>query len=271
MLRPRRLTSWVLPRNARCRHTLCAVCAQVGQLGCAGCHLVAVATRVVQHPQAPAPRPPTQHRRSAAHPLAPPCPCRMARKKCRTKAPVELVQCPVCDGTMRMTTLLHIHFDTCLKRKQQQQRRQPGGHGGGASPEQQLAGPHPQQVQLQQQADEFASSEYAALYYEGSGVSAPGGHVGGRVGGTPSLLLHVVIVSRVPAGVILPSMHAFCLALPPAPRPTPTPPRPPSGLPAARPPGAAARRARRRRPATQAPADRGAFAPAGLASAPCNQ
>ncbi|PSC75344.1 hypothetical protein C2E20_1342 [Micractinium conductrix] len=98
----------------------------------------------------------------------------MASKKCRTKAPVELVQCPVCDGTMRMTTLLHIHFDTCLKRKQQQQRRQPGGHGGGASPEQQLAGPHPQQVQLQQQADEFASSEYAALYYEGSGPAPPG-------------------------------------------------------------------------------------------------
>ena len=42
-------------------------------------------------------------------------------------------------------------------------------------------------------------------------------------------------------------MHSALLCHP-HPAPPPTPPRPPSGLPAARPPGAAARRARRRRP-----------------------
>ena len=194
----------------------------------------------------------------------------MGRKKCRTKAPVELVQCPVCDMTMRMTTL-DMHFDTCLKRKEQQQRLEPGGHGGGASPEQQLAGPNPLQVQLQQQADEDGtSSKLASLYYE-SGVSGPGGHVGGRVGGHAEFAApcgHRVARSRWddPAGhaCILPCIATSTF------HPLPHPPTP-SGLPAARPPTAAAQRARRRRPATQAPADRGAFAPAGLASAPCNE
>ncbi|PSC75283.1 hypothetical protein C2E20_1430 [Micractinium conductrix] len=94
----------------------------------------------------------------------------MGRKKCRTKAPVKLVQCPACDMTMRMTTV-GMHLTTCMKRKEQQQRRQPGGHGGGATAEQQLAGPHPPPVQ---QADEVgASSELVSLYFEDSAPAPP--------------------------------------------------------------------------------------------------